>query len=66
MNISAKYVNLLTPVSVFELSYFRGLVMFVGSQTHAWYQKVDPIDIPKPSRKWLFMRAFCGVFAFVC
>mmetsp|Transcript_24284 Transcript_24284/g.17099 ORF Transcript_24284/g.17099 Transcript_24284/m.17099 type:complete len:109 (-) Transcript_24284:312-638(-) len=66
MNISVKYVHLLTPVSVFELCYFRGIAMFIGSQVHAWSYQINPINIPKSSAKWLFMRAMFGVLSFVC
>lgn len=46
MNVIAKFIKKETDASVFELCYFRALIMAIGCFMHAKYAKVNVIDVP--------------------
>jgi drug/metabolite transporter (DMT)-like permease len=68
MNIIASALKVYTDITVFEVCYFRALVMALGCIFHSWYKGFTILDIPNEGNlpSLVSMRAVFGYFSFTC
>jgi len=65
MNVSAKFLKNYTTITVLEVCYFRSFIMTIGCAVRAYFAGFSVIEISSVEvSKWVFLRAFCGFFAF--
>lgn len=65
MNVCAKFLKNYTTITVLEVCYFRSFIMSIGCAFHAYCAGFSIIEVPSAEiGKWVFLRSFCGFFAF--